>query len=50
VAQARSALAKVAATAIRLLRHAAGKIFGPGVLMYGKEPSWREMWRWAREA
>jgi len=35
---------------IWLLRRAAGKIFGVGVLMYGKEPSWREMWRWVREA
>jgi ABC-2 type transport system permease protein len=36
--------------AIWLLRRAAGKIFGVGMLMYGKEPSWREMWRWVREA
>lgn len=36
--------------AIWLLRRAAGKIFGLGVLMYGKEPSFREMWRWVREA
>jgi ABC-2 type transport system permease protein len=36
--------------AIWLLRRTAGKIFGLGVLMYGKEPSWREMWRWVREA
>lgn len=35
---------------IWLLRRAAGKIFEVGVLMYGKEPSWREMWRWVREA
>jgi ABC-2 type transport system permease protein len=35
---------------IWLLRRAAGKIFGAGVLMYGKEPSWREMWRWVKEA
>ncbi|HKX31700.1 MAG TPA: ABC transporter permease [Blastocatellia bacterium] len=35
---------------IWMLRRTAGKIFGMGVLMYGKEPSWREMWRWAREA
>jgi ABC-2 type transport system permease protein len=34
---------------IWLLRRAAGKIFEVGVLMYGKEPSWREMWRWVRE-
>ena len=31
-------------------RRAAGKVFGLGVLMHGKEPSLREMWRWAREA
>jgi ABC-2 type transport system permease protein len=31
-------------------RIAAGKIFGLGLLMYGKEPSLREMLRWAREA
>jgi ABC-2 type transport system permease protein len=36
--------------AIWLLRRAAGKIFGVGMLMYGKEPSWREVWRWVREA
>lgn len=35
---------------IWLLRRAAGKVFGLGVLMYGKEPSFREMWRWVREA
>ncbi|MEM7349566.1 MAG: ABC transporter permease [Acidobacteriota bacterium] len=36
--------------AIWLLRKAAGKIFGLAILMYGKEPSWREMARWVREA
>jgi ABC-2 type transport system permease protein len=35
---------------IWLLRRAAGKIFAVGMLMYGKEPTVREMWRWAREA
>jgi ABC-2 type transport system permease protein len=35
---------------IWLFRRAAGKIFATGMLMYGKEPSVREMWRWAREA
>jgi ABC-2 type transport system permease protein len=34
---------------IWLFRRAAGKIFAVGMLMYGKEPSMREMWRWARE-
>lgn len=33
-----------------LLRRVAGKIFGMGVLMYGKEPSMREMLRWAWQA
>ena len=32
-----------------LLRRAAGKVFGLGILMYGKEPSWRETLRWVRE-
>lgn len=36
--------------AVWLFRRAAGKIFGTAVLMYGKEPSFREMWRWMREA
>ena len=31
-------------------RRVAGKIFGTAMLMYGKEPSIRELWRWAREA
>ena len=35
--------------AIWVLRRAAGKIFAVGMLMYGKEPTVREMWRWARE-
>lgn len=33
-----------------LLRRAAGKIFATAILMYGKEPGWREMWRWVRQA
>jgi ABC-2 type transport system permease protein len=33
---------------IGIFRRAAGKIFALGVLMHGKEPSWREMWRWIR--
>ena len=35
---------------IWVLRRAAGKIFAVGMLMYGKEPTIREMWRWARES
>ncbi|HEX6047933.1 MAG TPA: ABC transporter permease [Gemmatimonadaceae bacterium] len=35
--------------AIWFFRRAAGKIFAVGMLMYGKEPTVREMWRWARE-
>ncbi|HBY59617.1 MAG TPA: hypothetical protein DEH78_07320 [Solibacterales bacterium] len=31
---------------IWLLRLAAGKIFAVATLMYGKEPTWREIWRW----
>jgi ABC-2 type transport system permease protein len=31
-----------------LFRRLAGRIFEVGMLMYGKEPSLREMWRWAR--
>jgi ABC-2 type transport system permease protein len=34
---------------IWLFRRAAAKIFAVGMLMYGKEPTVREMWRWARE-
>lgn len=36
--------------AIWLLRTAAGKVFQLGILMYGKEPSMKEIWRWMREA
>ena len=42
------ALALLAAS-IWLLRRAAGKVFALGILMYGKEPSWKETWRWVRE-
>ena len=30
-----------------LFRRLAGRIFEVGMLMYGKEPTMREMWRWA---
>lgn len=43
------ALALLAA-ATWLLRRAAGKVFALGILMYGKEPSWRETLRWLKEA
>ncbi len=36
--------------AVALMRRAAGKIFGMGILMYGKEPSWTEMLRCIRSA
>lgn len=36
--------------AILLARRAAGKVFSVAMLMYGKEPSWSEMRRWARES
>ncbi|MDP4203676.1 MAG: ABC transporter permease [Bacteroidota bacterium] len=26
----------------------AGKIYRTGILMYGKKPSWKEMWKWLR--
>jgi ABC-2 type transport system permease protein len=35
---------------IWFLRRMAGKIFGTSMLMYGKEPKWSEVLRWAREA
>ena len=35
--------------AIWLLRRAAGKVFGLAILMYGKEPTWREITGWIRE-
>ena len=35
---------------IWFLRRTAGKIFGTSMLMYGKEPKWSEVLRWAKEA
>jgi len=34
---------------VLLFRQLAGKIFTLGMLMYGKEPDVREMWRWVKE-
>lgn len=31
------------------MRRYASRIFRAGMFMYGKEPSWRDMWRWMRE-
>lgn len=36
--------------AILVVRGAAGRVFRLGMLMYGKEPSWREIRRWLRES
>jgi len=36
--------------AIRFVRRVAGRIFRLGMLMYGKEPTWGEIWRWLRES
>jgi ABC-2 type transport system permease protein len=33
-----------------LARRTAGKVFAVAMLMYGKEPSWGEIRRWARES
>jgi ABC-2 type transport system permease protein len=33
-----------------MLRRAAGLIFELGMLLYGKEPSWSEIYRWLRTA
>ncbi|MCU0452838.1 MAG: hypothetical protein MUE68_04210 [Bacteroidetes bacterium] len=38
------------AGAIGLMRTGAGKVFHLGILMYGKEPTMREVWKWIREA
>jgi ABC-2 type transport system permease protein len=38
------------AASVWLFRRAAGRVFGVSMLMTGKEPSWREVWRWMRES
>ena len=35
---------------ILLLRRYASRIFRAGMLFYGKEASWKEIWQWARQA
>ena len=25
----------------------AGKVYRTGILMYGKKPTWKELWKWA---
>ena len=32
-----------------LLRVIAGRVFRLGMLVFGKEPTWAELWRWIRE-
>jgi len=36
--------------AIRFVRRVAGRIFRLGMLLYGKEPTWGEIWRWLWES
>ncbi len=36
------------AASIVVMRRYASRIFRAGMLFYGKDASWREMWRWAR--
>jgi ABC-2 type transport system permease protein len=42
--------AAILTAGIFLARRAAGKIFAVGMLLYGKEPSWREIRRWVRDS
>lgn len=37
------------AVMVAVFRRTAGRVFGVSMLMTGKEPSWREVWRWARQ-
>ncbi len=32
---------------VGLLRRVAGRIFAAGIMLYGKEPTWVEILRWA---
>lgn len=40
----------VLVASILLLRRYASRIFRAGMLFYGKEASWKEIWQWARQA
>jgi len=36
------------AAAVWIMRLVAGRIYRTSLLLYGKEPSWSEVWRWLR--